>query len=360
MRPALIAAACLLGLASQAAAIDYSDGSGRVIKLDHPPRRIIAVGPGAMRLVAYLGAADLAVATENIELKYPEGRPYALAYRTVLGRLPVVGEGGPDRVPDYEKIMALAPDVIVACSLDAGFLAALESKTRIPVFNADYGNLGAFDAARFKNTLAALGAMLGKKERAARLAARMDFYSKDLAKRAGRARTRPSVYAGGLGFKGAHGITSTQYGYEPFRLLGLKSAVDTDGSAPLHVFIDREKLLKLDPGLIFVDSGGLGLFARDYAASPGFYRPLKAYAANSFYTTLPYNNYSTNVEILFMNAYFVGKTAYPKEFADVSLEAKAGEILKDFVKRNVYGEIAAEKNYYKRIKFSDGISFEGI
>jgi iron complex transport system substrate-binding protein len=348
----------LLLLAPGVFASEYRDALGRTLRLDRKPRRIIALGPGAMRLVAYLGAADLVVATENIEIKYPKGRPYTAANLERLRGLPVISEGGPDKVPDYEKIIAAAPDLIIACSIDGQLLQAVESKTGIKVFSADYGNLGTFRVERFKQVLSTLGAILGKEERAAFLVRRVDEHGKDLRRRASAAKSRPSVYVGGLGFKGGHGITSTQYAYEPFRLLGIKSVIDRGSRGPLHVFIDQEALLKADPDVIFMDAGGLRVLADDLSAHGGFYPLLRAFRNRAVYTTLPYNYYTTNVEIVFINAYFIGRVLYPKEFADVEVERKARELLKEFVGRDVYDDFMEEKNYYKRLSIGGGIAFE--
>ncbi len=350
----------LLCVPATLTAKEYTDSLGRKVAVEKTPARVIAVGPGAARLVAYLGAVDLLVATENIEIKLPEGRPYTLAYRERLAALPVIGEGGPDKAPDYERIIGLKPDLIVACSLESQLVAALAAKTGVPVFSADYGSLGSFETGRFKKVLAVLGELLGRKERAAALNARIDGYVKDLARRSAKAAGKPSVYVGGLGFKGSHGITSTQLGYEPFGLLGLRNAPDGENARPLHIFIDREKLAKLDPEHIFLDAGGLGLIAGDYASAPGFYGLLKAFRGGTVYTTLPYNYYTTNVEIVFLNAYFTGKAVFPGQFSDVNMRAKAAEIFKVFVGRDVYDELAKRNEFYKKLRPGAGLTFEEL
>jgi len=350
----------LLLLAPAVSAAEYRDAMGRTLSLDRTPRRIIALGPGAMRLVAYLGAADMVVATENIEIKYPKGRPYTVANHERLSALPVISEGGPDKVPDYEKIIAAAPDLIIACSVDGQLLQAVESKTRVKVFSADYGSLGAFDGEKFKRVLSTLGDILGKTERAAYLVKRVDFYSQDLHRRAAAAKNRPSVYVGGLGFKGAQGLTSTQYAYEPFSLLGIRNVIDGGARRPMHIFIDQETLLKADPDVIFMDAGGLRVFSDDQPTHGSFYPLLRAFRNRAVYTTLPYNYYTTNVEIVFINAYFIGRVLYPKEFADVEIESKARKMLKEFVGKDVYDEFMEEKKFYKRMSIDGGIAFESM
>lgn len=54
----------------------YKYSYGNDVEIKKTPERIIAIGPAAARIVAYLGEVKKLIATENIELKYPQGRPY--------------------------------------------------------------------------------------------------------------------------------------------------------------------------------------------------------------------------------------------------------------------------------------------
>ncbi|MGC8728745.1 MAG: hypothetical protein ACP5SD_05700 [Elusimicrobiales bacterium] len=58
----------------------FLDSYNRKIELNKTPQKIIAVGPGALRIVSYLGEMDKLCGVENIEVKFPKGRPYAVAY----------------------------------------------------------------------------------------------------------------------------------------------------------------------------------------------------------------------------------------------------------------------------------------
>lgn len=334
----------------------YYDSSGRRLEIKSTPEKIAAIGPGAARLVAYLGKTEKLIATENIEIKYPQGRPYSVAYMETFSRLPVISEGGPDKVPDYEKIISLNPQLIILCSLDPALSLSVAAKTGIPVFNADYGNLGSFNAEKFKKTIKTLGEILEAEKRASFLSKKIDSYISDLKKRSS-VKKKPKVYVGGLGFKGAQGILSTQYSYEPFSLLGLNSVIDS-GKEARHVFIEKEKLASLDPEYIFIDSAGLEIFLSDYASNEGFYRMLRAFSSGKVYTTLPYNYYTTNVEIVFANAYFIGKTLFPERFSDIDTDRKAAEIIKDFVGRDIYPQFTLEKRFFKKAEIKDGIYFK--
>ena len=63
--------------------------------------RIVAIGPGALRLYVYAGNLDYLVGVEQIETGASMGRCYAMA-NPQLQNLPVIGPGGPNNAPDAE------------------------------------------------------------------------------------------------------------------------------------------------------------------------------------------------------------------------------------------------------------------
>ena len=103
-----------------------------------------------------------------------------------------------------------------------------------------------------------------------------------------------------------------------------------------HVFIDREKLLALDPTTIFVDAGGLALILEDYRKHIDFYRALTAFKNQRVFMLLPFNSYATNIETALLNAYAIGKVLYPAYFSDIDFEQQSEAIYRFFVGRPVY------------------------
>jgi iron complex transport system substrate-binding protein len=59
---------------------------------------------------------------------------------------------------------------------------------------------------------------------------------------------------------------------------------------------------------------------------------------------LPYNYYYTNIDIAIANAYYIGSIVYPDMFSDVDVIAKANEIFKELVGKELYNKVAEE--YY--------------
>ncbi|MGB9804145.1 MAG: iron ABC transporter substrate-binding protein, partial [Desulfofundulus sp.] len=57
-----------------------TDLAGRQVEVPVPARKVVAIGPGALRLVCYVNGADKVVGVENLEKRQPTGRPYILAH----------------------------------------------------------------------------------------------------------------------------------------------------------------------------------------------------------------------------------------------------------------------------------------
>lgn len=342
---------------------EYTDSYGRKVVIDKPVKSIVAIGPGALRVVSYLDALDMVKGVENIEVKFPKGRSYSVAYKDLLKKLPIIGEGGPDKLPDYEKIKFLSPDLILASSMSRDFVEDVERKTGIKVFSFDYGSLGSFESERFKNVIRQVSEILGREKRGDFLIKRVDYYISDLKKRTQGNDKKLKVYVGGLGFKGSHGITSTQYDYEPFKLLGIKSVVDNleKKHSINHIFIDYETLLKLNPDYVFIDIGGIDIFLTDYNQKRDFYNSISGFKMGNVYTTLAFNYYTTNVEVVFINAYFIGKILLPDSFKDVDIKKICSKIMVDFIKKDVCDEFVDDKRFYKKVLIKDGnIEFKDI
>ena len=343
-----LAVAVVLGVVVAAIALNRSGGSrpngsglktvadlaGRNVTVPERVERLVALGPGALRLVVYLRAADRVVGMEDFERRNARDvyvRPYAGALGAEFLKLPVVGPGGPGALPDPEKLLMCRPDLIVAAGVDPAQLENIQAKCGAPAVYLSYGELGVWrDEAR--RSLSLLGELLGAGERAAALNAYVDSLERDLRKRTGGvpAEKKPSAYFGGISYKGAHGIESTQGDYPPGRMAGARNLAGSLGRTG-HFFVDREQILVWNPEFVFVDAGSRSVLDRDFEKNRAFYRLLGAARSGKTFSLLPYNYYNTNIELALINAYFVGKTLYPAGFEDLIVKEKAGEILETFL-----------------------------
>jgi len=321
-----------------------TDLAGREVTVPGEVKRLIALGPGALRFVVYLRATDRVVGIEDLEKRMARDlyvRPYAHALSEDVLALPVVGAGGPGTLPDPEKILTCRPDLLACVGIDPGQLDNLQAKTGVPTMYLSYGELGVWRE-EARRSLALLGEVLGREKRAASLNAAIASLERDL-----RARTRnipmnekPTVYIGGISFKGAHGLTSTEAGYPPARLAGARNLADGLCQTG-HFFVDKEQILVWNPDVLFVDLGSRTILDQDVQEHRGFYRLLKAVKSGRVFSLLPYNYYNTNMELALLNAYFIGQSLYPSRFEDVRMKDKAREIMETFLGITPGGEIPA-------------------
>lgn len=327
--------------------IVVTDGSGRKVEISREVKRLVCLGPGALRIISYLGASDRVVGVEDLEKRALGGRPYRLA-NPGLGNLPSIGPGGPESInkkPNMEAVLSVSPDIIFITYMDAPLADEVQSILKIPVFVLSYGRFATFDDSIY-DSLRSAGRVLGKEDRAKEIVDFIESVKKDLNERTKNIpdALKPRVYIGGIGYRGAHGIESTEQRYLPLEWTNsINLAHEISASLGSHVFSDKEVILRLNPDVIFIDGGGLELVRQDYRKKPDFYRNLKAFQSGNVYLLFPFNFYATNVETVVVDAYVVGKILYPEHFKDVDIESKAREIYRFFLKKDVYDEM---KQFY--------------
>jgi len=330
-----------------AGTVTVTDMSGRKVKTPFDPDRIVCIGPGALRLIVYLQAESKVAGVEDMEKMNPGGRPYWLAHPE-LSKLPRCGPGGPagiNKKPDLEAVLSVKPQVIFITYMDASLADEVQRTIGIPVVVLSYGAFATFDEAVY-DAMRIAGRILNREKRAEAVVSYIESLRKDM-----RLRTRdipheskPAVYVGGIGYRGAHGIESTEQRYIPFEWISADNVAErVKASIGSHVFVDKETLLKLNPDIIFIDGGGLSLVAADYRKKPEFYNTLKAFTHRRVYTLLPFNWYTTNIGTALADAYAIGKIIYPKPFEDVSPRQKADEIYTFLVGKPVYESM--QKDY---------------
>ncbi|XRP96840.1 iron ABC transporter substrate-binding protein [Methanocaldococcus sp. 16A] len=335
--------------------IKIVDAIGREVKIPKEVNRIICSGPGCLRLIVYLNATDKVVGIEGFEKKKSTGRPYIIAHPELLN-LPVIGNGGPGDIgkgPNLEQTLKVQPDVIFVTYITKEKADEIQQKTGIPVVVLSYGKLATFNNEDIFNSLRIAGKILGKEERAEEVIKFIKDCENDLKNRTKDIPDdkKPTVYVGGIGFKGMHGIDSTQCKYPPFEAVNAKNVAD-ELNKEGHVFVNKEQILKWNPDVIFIDEGGLKLVIEDYKKNPEFYNSLKAFKNGNVYGLLPYNFYTTNIGTALADAYYIGKVLYPEQFMDINPEKKADEIYTFLVGKPVYEEMKKQFGGFKKLEFS--------
>ena len=333
----------------------FTDIAGRIIELPSNVNNAIAIGPGCLRLIAYMKAVDYISGVERAETKdgWIEGRPYSLAIKNRIKDLPIIGQGGPGTLPNLEKIIEIKPDVIFASSMDLYQIKKIEEKTGIPVVVLSYGDSDDLFNVKVKKSLSLIASILDRGKREKEL---LDFINTcliDLQKRSAETDTSKTftVYLAGLSYKGKHGLESTRPCYPPFKILNLKSIVD-DLKCNNHIFIDKELIIERNPDYIFIDTNSLDIIKNDYLKNKKIYHLLTAIKKGNVHMILPYNSYNTNMEIALVNVYLIGKILFPKKFENINIEEKAGEIIKFFTGRDSYKQISSYFGSFQKLIFS--------
>jgi len=320
--------------------ITVVDFSNRTVEVPVNASRVVAIGPGVLRLVAYLGALDKIVGVEDAEKSWsPLGRDYAMAYGDVFKNLQVIGPGGPRNPPNPELLRSVKPDIVLMSRVyvDLYDPDRLSQEVGAPVVVIDYGVAGYLNVTEFKRAITLLGRILGREARAQELAKYIDGVVDDLAQRVRVTKVAPSVYVGAVSYKGAQPFTGTQGMFPPLQLLKTRSIVDELGKKGF-VNVDFEYILKKNPEYIFIDLNNLQTVLDDYKKDSAKYCALGAFKEGRVYALLPFNYYHTNVATALVDAYFIGKVLYPEQFKDVDPAKKADEIYRVFLGKPLYEE----------------------
>lgn len=321
------------------------DGLGRTMQLPAEIERIIGLEAGALRVITYLEATDRVVGVENFE-KRDRKRPYRLAHPE-LAELPNLG---PIHGGDPELIVAAQPEVIFWSYATERKANDLESKTGIPVFVLNPGPPRTMGREDLYTALRRMGEVIGAESRAEEV---IGFIKGEIAKlrKLGESKERKGLeaYVGGIGQKGAHGISSTEPAYPPFSFIGLANAAGKVGTD--HAMVSEEKVIQWNPDYLFVDAAGLSLAKKDLKEPQC--KSLTAVRQERVYRLLPYNYYTTNFGTLLADAYYIGKTVYPDPFSGVDPVEEANEIYEFLVGEPVYSEMKEAFGGFGRIE-TDG------
>lgn len=327
--------------------IKITDMAGREVILEKPAEKVVAIG-SALRIYTYINGTEKLVGVEKKQQDSESGRPYIMA-NTELAQLPIVGEGFPAE-PDPELIIGADPDIIIAGDiLDISEIEELENKIDIPIVVVTTGSSAVFDEDMYKS-LEIIGKVVGKENRAEEVIRFMEDcknelmdLTKDIPEE-----EKPSIYIGGLSYKGAHGIESTSCNSPVLNTIGAKNAADEIGKTG-SVMIDKEKLIEWDPDILVIDENGLALVKEDYEKNPEYYNSLSAVKNKKVYGQLPYVSYYNNIETAMADIYFLGKILYPDEFKYIDPVEKADEIYEFILGVKLYDEMAEKFGGYVKI-----------
>ena len=326
-----------------------TDGAGRQVEVSEKVESIICVGVGALRYTCYVGAQDLVCAVEDCEKEPVISRLYNYVNIEKFRELPVIGTNGN---PFPEEIIKAAPDVIVMSAYASVEADDLQAKTDTPVVVVP-GSDTTLDAAAYE-TIRILGELTGMETRANELTQYLQGIQKDLDDRTKDIpeSEKPSVYVGGVSFKGHHGFEGTEAGYGPFALIHAKNLADTTGQTGAFN-IDLEQVLSWDPEILFVDFNGMALINEDYAKNPDYYNALTAVQEGKVYSQISFRSNASNLETALADAYYAACVMYPEQFRDVDPVAKAEEIFETLLGVSPYADLKEAGYEFRPIKLGE-------
>lgn len=333
--------------------IEITDMAGRNIVLDRQVERVVAIG-SALRLYTYVNGTEKLVGVEKKQQSKESGRPYIIA-NPELEKIPIIGEGFPANV-DPELLIDVSADVIIAGDiLDIAQIEELEKKIGAPIVIVSCGSSAVFDKDMYK-ALDIIGKIVGKEDRSKELIEYMEDckteltnLTKDIPED-----KKPSIYIGGLSYKGNHGIESTTGNSSVLNVINAKNVADEIGKSG-SIMIDKEQLVKWDPDIIIIDENGMGIVREDYNKNPDYYNELSAVKSGKVYGQLPYVSYYKNIETAMADIYFLGKTLYPNEFKDIDVIEKADEIYTFMLGKPLYNIMAEKYGGYIKINLEKGL-----
>lgn len=333
--------------------IEITDMAGRNIVLDRPVERVVAIG-SALRLYTYVNGTEKLVGVERKQQSKETGRPYIIA-NPELEKITIIGEGFPAN-PDPELLIDVNADVIIAGDiLDIAQIEELQKKIGVPIVIVNCGSSAVFDQDMYK-ALTIIGKIVGKEERSKELIEYMEDckteltnLTKDIPED-----KKPSVYMGGLSYKGVHGIESTTGNSPVLDIIGAKNVADEIGKSG-SIMIDKEQLIEWDPDILIIDENGMNIVNEDYNKNPDYYNELSAVKNDKVYGQLPYVSYYNNIETAMADIYFLGKTLYPNEFKDIDVIEKADEIYTFMLGKPLYNIMAEKYGGYIKINLKEGL-----
>ncbi len=323
------------GVSSLAGERTIIDSAGREVAVPETVESIVCVGVGALRYTCYMQSADLVVGVEDCEIEPVISRLYNFVNIDIFKDKPIIGGNG---TPNAEGIIAADPQVIVLSAYAGVDADDLQNKTGIPVVVVPGSDTTLDDKAY--ETIRIMGELYGKQERAEALTQYLKDLEKDLKDRTAAISDadKPTVYVGGVSFKGHHGFEGTEAGYGPLALIGANNLADTTGQTGAFN-IDLEQVLTWDPDVIFLDFNGMALINADYAENPDFYNSLSAVQNGRVYSQISFRSNASNLETALADAYYAATVLYPEQFADVDIEEKVGEIFTMLLGSNPYADL---------------------
>jgi iron complex transport system substrate-binding protein len=317
---------------------------------------------GDVALLAGVEDIDNTTLAERPAMFDAVARPYVLAFGETFNTLPSCGVGGPmAQAAEAEKILSCNPDIVISEFEDVEKSDALQEQLGVPVITLSAGSKGVFDE-KFYGSMSLLGKVFGEEEEAAQLVTYVQDEAAAISARVADIpeEEKPSVYICGLGNWGTTDHLMTAENYVSFEIAGVKNVLKDLGIQGIGP-IEEEKFVELGEqmDIIIMDAAAVKNIKPLYAEDPTMFDTCKAWTEGEVYLEMAYNAYYTNYEIALINTWFIAKTVYPEQFADIDLTAKTNEVTKQFLGEELADAIFACPSSFGGYQKIDTATFFG-
>ena len=306
-------------------------------------KRVVCIGAGALRMYSYIGDTALLCGVEDIDnLSLTErpkmfdavARPYVLANADVFAGLPSCGVGGPmAQAAEAEKILSCNPDIVISEFEDVEKEDALQEQLGVPVITLKAGPRGVFDDA-FYGSMELLGRVFCREEKADELVRFVKSEAEEITARTAEIpeEQKPAVYICGLGNWGTTNHLMTAEQYVSFQIANVKKVREDTGAKGIQP-IEEEKFVELGESMdiLIMDAAAVKNIKPLYQEDRTLFDTCKAWQDGEVYLEMAYNAYYTNFEIALINTWFIAKTVYPEQFADIDLTEKTNAVTLAFL-----------------------------
>ena len=332
---------------NQIETIEITDALGRKVKAKKDNQRVLCIGASALRLYSYVGDMNKLCGVEAYETSEQDKvkiRPYNYAYRDLFKTLPQVKTGGPMQPANAEAILAAKPDIVFSLYNDVEKMDQLQTKINTPIVCLSYGKSDPFSNEVY-NSLELIGKLVNTTARATEVISYIKNLKSDLNNRTKdiSESDKKKVFLGYNTYNGGAGeIGSSLVNYTCFKETNAKNVLTEDlNLGTNNPTIELEKLIELNPDIMFVDVANYSKLVADYKSDkkPSLEK-ISAFKNGEIYLQMPFYQYYTNIDIAMADCYFVGATVFKEQFKDINITEKYNEILSTLLNKNM--------NYYER------------
>lgn len=308
------------GLTASATYDKILDARNRIIDIPDSIESILAIKSCSSQLVSYFDAVNkITHIDSNEKFEGSDNRTHSFILADLLSGLPTVDPN------DVEQVIMANVDIIISSTVDVSELDREQSNYKVPVFaiNADVE----FGSDIYYEQILILGDLFGEKERAHEIVNTIIRMLSEITDN-----VEPvddlTGYACGMNFFGAGGFLKVSGNYLPFEYSKLENSFESSSNKqPYNTNI--ESVIANNPGIIFIDGGGLPSALEYINNNKGALSNIDAIANNNVYKTMVYKSWGTNWINQLINVYYVASVLHPDSF-DWDFEDKADDIIQLF------------------------------